>query len=32
LLNGYETRFLKKNLRGRPRLPNEAVSAPVGTN
>jgi hypothetical protein len=32
LLNGYDTRFLRKNLRGTPRLPNEAASAPVGAN
>ena len=32
LLNGYETRFLKKNLRGTPRRPDEAAAVPVGTN
>ena len=32
LLNGYDQRFLKKNLRGRPRLPNEAAAVPVGIN
>jgi hypothetical protein len=25
LLNGYDTRYLKKNLRGHPRRPDEAV-------
>ena len=24
-LNGYDTRYLKKNLRGHPRRPDEAV-------
>jgi len=32
LLNGYNTRFLKRNLRGKPRLPSEAAAAPVGTH
>jgi hypothetical protein len=32
LLNGYNTRFLKKDLRGKPRLPDEAAVAPVGAN
>ncbi len=32
LLNGYETRFLKKDLRGTPRRPDEAAAVPVGTN
>ncbi len=32
LLNGYDTRFLKKNLRGKPRLPSEAATDPVGAN
>ncbi len=32
LLNGYDTRFLKKDLRGKPRLPDEAAAAPVGAN
>jgi len=31
LLNGYDTRFLKKNLRGQPRRPDEAAVAPVGS-
>jgi hypothetical protein len=29
LFNGYETRFLKNNLRGVPRRPDEAAAAPV---
>jgi hypothetical protein len=32
LLNGYDTRFLRKNLRSAPRRPDEAAAAPVGTN
>jgi hypothetical protein len=32
LLNGYDTRFLKKSLRGTPRLPDEAAATPVGAN
>jgi hypothetical protein len=32
LLNGYDTRFLRKTLRGRPRRPDEAAAVPVGTN
>ena len=28
LFNGYETRFLKKNLRGTPRRPDEAAAVP----
>jgi hypothetical protein len=32
LLNGYDARFLKKNLRGKPRLPDEAAGVPVGAN
>jgi hypothetical protein len=32
LLNGYETRFVKKNLRGAPRRPDEAAAVPVGAN
>jgi hypothetical protein len=32
LLNGYDTRFLRKNLRSAPRGPDEAAAAPVGTN
>ena len=32
LLNGYDTRFLKKNLRGKPRLPDEAAAVPVGAH
>ena len=31
LFNGYETRFLKKTLRGAPRRPDEAASVPVGS-
>ena len=31
LFNGYDTRFLKKNLRGSPRGPDEAVAMPVGS-
>jgi hypothetical protein len=32
LLNGYETRHLKKTLRGTPRRPDEAAAEPVGSN
>ena len=32
LFNGYDTRFVKKNLRGAPRRPDEAAAVPVGTN
>jgi fatty acid hydroxylase family protein len=32
LLNGYDTRHLKKNLRGAPKRPDEAAAAPVGAN
>jgi sterol desaturase/sphingolipid hydroxylase (fatty acid hydroxylase superfamily) len=32
LFNGYETRFLKKTLRGTPRRPDEAAAVPVGQN
>jgi hypothetical protein len=32
LLNGYDTRFLKRNLRGKPRRPDEAAAVPVGTS
>ena len=32
VLVGYDTRFLKKNLRGTPRRPDEAASVPVGAN
>ena len=32
LLNGYDTRFLKKTLRGKPLRPDEAAAAPVGAN
>jgi hypothetical protein len=32
LLNGYDTRYLKKDLRGAPRRPDEAAAAPVGMN
>ncbi len=31
LLNGYDTRHLKTGLRGKPRRPDEAATAPVGT-
>ena len=30
LFNGYDTHHLKKNLRGAPKLPNEAAALPVG--
>jgi hypothetical protein len=32
LLNGYDTRFVKKNLRGAPRRPDEVAAVPVGAN
>ena len=32
LLNGYDTRFLKKTLRSKPLRPDEAAAAPVGAN
>ena len=32
LFNGYSTRFLKRNLRGKPKGPEEAAAAPVGVN
>jgi hypothetical protein len=32
LFNGYDTRFLKRNLRSRPRLPDQAAESPVGAN
>jgi hypothetical protein len=32
LLNGYDTQHLKKNLRSAPKRPDEAATAPVGTN
>ena len=32
LLNGYDTRYLKKNLRGRPRRPDEAAAQPIGAH
>jgi hypothetical protein len=32
LFNGYETRFLKRSLRGKPLRPDQAAEAPVGTN
>ena len=32
LLNGYDTRFLKKTLRGAPRRPDEAAAVPIGSN
>jgi len=31
LFNGYDTRFLKKNMPASPRLPDEAAAAPVGS-
>jgi hypothetical protein len=30
LFNAYDTRYLKKNLRGEPKQPDQAASAPVG--
>jgi hypothetical protein len=30
LLNGYDTSHLKKNLRGRPKVPDQAAALPVG--
>jgi hypothetical protein len=30
LLNGYDTRYLKKNLRGTPKPPDQAAVIPVG--
>jgi hypothetical protein len=30
LLNGYDTRYLKKGLRGEPKRPDQAAAAPVG--
>jgi hypothetical protein len=30
LLNGYDTSYLKKNLRGQPKLPDQAAALPVG--
>jgi hypothetical protein len=32
LLNGYNTRFLKKNLRAAPPRPDEVAAVPVGAN
>jgi hypothetical protein len=32
LLNGYDTRYLKKNLRGAPKRPDLAAAAPVGAD
>jgi hypothetical protein len=32
LLNGYDTRFLKKTLRSKPLRADEAAAAPVGAN
>jgi sterol desaturase/sphingolipid hydroxylase (fatty acid hydroxylase superfamily) len=32
LFNGYSTRFLKRNLRGKPKGPEEAAAAPVGVH
>src|SRR5215468_1664852 len=32
LLNGYDTRYLKKNLRGHPRRPDEAAAQPIGAH
>ncbi len=31
LFNGYDTRFVKKNLRGAPKRPDEAAAVPVGS-
>jgi hypothetical protein len=31
LFNGYETRFLKRTLRGAPKRPDEAATVPVGS-
>jgi hypothetical protein len=31
LFNGYETRFLKRTLRGAPKRPDEAGTVPVGS-
>jgi len=30
LFNGYDTRHLKKNLRGTPNAPDQAAAIPVG--
>ena len=30
LLNGYDTRYLRSNLRGQPKRPDEAASEPMG--
>jgi hypothetical protein len=30
LFNGYDTRYLKKNLRGAPKRPDEAAAVPLG--
>ena len=30
LLNGYDTRYLKKNLRGMPKRPDVAAAGPIG--
>jgi hypothetical protein len=30
LFNGYDTRFLKKSLRGQPKRPDEASAVPMG--
>jgi hypothetical protein len=30
LFNGYDTVHLKKNLRGQPKLPDQAAALPVG--
>jgi len=30
LFNGYDTRYLKKNLRGTPKPPDQAAAIPVG--
>ena len=32
LINGYDTRFLKRNLRSRPQRPDEAATVPVGNH
>ena len=30
LFNGYDTRYLKKNLRGQPKRPDQAAAATLG--
>jgi hypothetical protein len=32
LFNGYDTRFLKRNLRATPKGPEQAAAQPVGAN